>query len=144
MPEAPPAPVGAELVAWLRTQYRDEECDARAAMQFTTGDWDLVCKCTIDLHVREPEHTWDGVMSTDSDPGVADHIVAQRPIKVLRNIAAKREILDLWESVRRDPEASYFATEALDQVVRILAKAHQAQGEDVVLAGELVRKELPR
>jgi hypothetical protein len=35
VPEPASIPVDDELVAWLRKQYRDEESDARSAMQFT-------------------------------------------------------------------------------------------------------------
>lgn len=82
-----------DLVQWLRAQLDEDEQIARAA---TAGPW---------AQSGIGEYGWGvsfsapgaGVEADDSDQGRADadHIAAWDPARVLREIDAKRQLLDL-------------------------------------------------
>jgi hypothetical protein len=95
-----------DLVAFLTARLDEDEATARAAMEFTTGDWHLIASCTIDLDAKDvpidgggvvKAGTWDGVIGTDSDPGVARHIVRHRPPLVLAEVAARRTLIEEFQ-----------------------------------------------
>jgi hypothetical protein len=127
-----------EITAFLRRQYDAAESDARAAMEFTTGQWTLIASCTIDLNARsnsrdldmanpelagvvtasERASAWDGVISTDSDPGVARHIVRNDPAAILRDLAGKRALLDVtasWQHLYVDGDSWFSCAQAVEQ-----------------------------
>lgn len=82
-----------ELVAWVRAQFDEDERVARAAGSQVWSD-DALADDPIPMvgtvgYLRQNCHL---------DPEYWQHIALHDPARVLREIEAKRQILDLWES----------------------------------------------
>lgn len=77
-----------DLVAFLRARYDEDERTARAVMWDGSGNrpsWDLPASATVE--VGEDEFY-------AGDRTVAEHIARHDPARVLREIQAKRHLLD--------------------------------------------------
>jgi uncharacterized protein DUF6221 len=138
------------LLAWLTAQLDERERIARAAIpEGGSGDWRQFYSCLhIDPHVP-PSHDlcaqigiWgDEVYISDEGghtPEQANHIVQNDPATVLADIAAKRQVLELFafadrhvdETRRTTPEyrlvqAAEVARDALLRAVQHLASAYK-------------------
>lgn len=94
-----------DLVQWLRAQLDDDERTARAVR--VPPDWhqgpgddpewtdeELVCMWPPEFHTPyERDKHWRGL--TVEGPELAAHIALHDPARVLREIDAKRQLLDL-------------------------------------------------
>lgn len=78
-----------ELVQFLRNRLADDERQAKAAMTYAAKDWFIE---TSGIVTTGPE----GDVYTD-DREVAEHIARHDPARVLREVAAKRELLADYE-----------------------------------------------
>lgn len=111
-----------DIYEFLLARFAEEEADAKAGMEFTTGSWELMASATVYMPPRASQEaalaargvdaalgnvvtgaerreaarngTWDGVFSPDSDAGAAAHIVRWDPARVLAEVAAKRAIVE--------------------------------------------------
>jgi hypothetical protein len=93
-----------DLILWLTQRLDEDEQIARATMLTTTdkGEWTV----TTDPHSGDDKPT--GVLGTCiyigmigsngdlDDPAQAIHIAEHDPARVLREVEAKRKILDRW------------------------------------------------
>jgi hypothetical protein len=92
----------AELVQWLRAQLDTDERIARAA---TAGPWLVDCETYAEALIAGDGTTviaggrWGGEASAFESTEDALHIAAHDPARVLREIEAKRRILDLHSLV---------------------------------------------
>lgn len=120
-----------ELVRWLGGQLDEDERIARA-VEDRSAPWDGQWMADGNSAVR----TYNGHVlfyrhgSGPLKPGLADHVAEWDPARVLREIDAKRKVLDWLEDVRAeavDPENGYVDPErgqdaaTLRGVVRMLA-----------------------
>ncbi|MEV8042436.1 DUF6221 family protein [Streptomyces griseoluteus] len=88
-----------DLVEWLRAQLDEDARIARAILWPGSGnklDWELVASATIDFGEDE---VYVG------DRTIANHVMAHTPARVLREVAAKRKLLDRWSELQRRIEA---------------------------------------
>lgn len=107
------APVSTDaLVAWLRTQLDEDERVASAVLE-AGGPW-------YSVHVLELK--W-GLGRVD-----AEHIARWDPTRVLREVEAKRRLLDEYDRVRAEVEAGY------------LPEWERGKGEELELLYERRRK----
>jgi hypothetical protein len=77
-----------EFVEWLRAQLDEDERIARATTWEGSGnklDWELIASATIDV---------GGDEFYVGDRAIANHMMAWEPARVLREIDAKRRLLD--------------------------------------------------
>ncbi|GAA3956909.1 hypothetical protein GCM10022384_07530 [Streptomyces marokkonensis] len=100
-----------ELVQWLRAQLDEDERTARAASW--TDDANVWHAEPSPFDTRGAGQRWyvedameDGVVShvdprASDDEGVARHVAEWDPARVLREIDAKRQMLDLHRPVHR-------------------------------------------
>lgn len=144
------------LAVFLRQRYEQEAGTARFATQYNSGTWRLMASCTIDMGVRVDDDgdAWGGTFATDSDPGAAQHILDWQPARVLRTVAAKQRRLELhstagdtcrvcatvWPCETLLLDAAEYAGE--DGWCAAWAPAEFTERPDVVVAGEVVRREL--
>lgn len=78
-----------ELLEFLRDRLTDDERQAKAAMTYAAKDWFIE---TSGIVTTGPE---DDVYTDDRE--VAEHIARHDPARVLREVAAKRELLADYE-----------------------------------------------
>ncbi|MFF7485615.1 DUF6221 family protein [Streptomyces luteogriseus] len=92
-----------ELVGWLRAQLDEDERVARAAADELEGP-ELGGEWRYDGQYVETarERTMVAVGSQDlMEPGCGEHIARHDPARVLREIDAKRQLLDDYETTAR-------------------------------------------
>lgn len=87
-----------EHIQFLRARYGEEEALARVAdgdeIEATASLWDT--KYLTLRGDRDPRHT------AELPAALADHIARHDPAHVLREVAAKRRVLDAWEDIDYD------------------------------------------
>lgn len=96
------------LVAFLQARIADDEQTARATMwdgSNNTDAWQLSASATVDT---------GGDEFYAGDRTVAHHIVCHDPARVLREVAAKRKLLDRYERLLRSKEAHAVAEAELN------------------------------
>jgi len=107
-----------DLVAWLRARLDEDEAVARAA---TPGKWSMG---RLDEH--EIGDAW--MLKLDDKRHIARH----DPARVLREVAAKRAIVDAYEHLMRtagiEPSA-HFRMLGLEQAVEHLASVYADHAE---------------
>lgn len=133
-----------DLITWLRAQLDEDERVALAAKS-NTGRWrwdhgfgamcnDKECPYGVLMDVAEPDDVFAGTVVmevhgydvTEAWQG-ADHIARHDPARVLREVAAKRAILDEHDAAferrqhHRDDLASAGALLTMVRVVKTLA-----------------------
>ncbi|WP_320784164.1 DUF6221 family protein [Streptomyces sp. CRN 30] len=91
-----------ELVRWLGEQFDEDERSTRAA---TPGPWRRSGFGNYGPAVTFGR-TYTGIETEDSEQGRADadHIAEHDPVRVLREIDAKRQILSLYVTAANDRE----------------------------------------
>jgi hypothetical protein len=118
-----------DLVQWLRAQLDEDERGARAA---TLGPW-------VQSGIGDYGWTVDfgrpgaGVETADTEQGLADadFIAAHNPARVLREIDAKRRIVDLMAgmlaAVKGDSEVDHYGgLGAAEDTLELLALPYAA------------------
>lgn len=100
-----PAPgPAAAVAAFIRARLDSFDATAHSAMTYTTGEWDLMTKCWVDMKARDipidgggtiKSDGWDSVFMTGSDRFVAEHIVEFRPPVILAVTSAMRGAVEL-------------------------------------------------
>lgn len=126
-----------DIVEFLTALLNDDDAYARQAAEDFGPDWIEIWSGTVDLTANLPErqpgegHHWDAHVVTN-DAGVSRFIARNDPARVLRDVAAKREIIERWRSAsdayRRDDcdEAAGATWATLSEILVILAGAHDA------------------
>lgn len=100
-----------DLHAAILARLDELDADARSAMTYTTGEWTVVPGGSmVDIDCRDisvdgspvivKADGWESLIQTNSDPFVAEHIVAFRPPVALGITAAIRTVLDLHPADR--------------------------------------------
>lgn len=100
----------ADLHAAILARLDELDADARSAMTYTTGEWTVVPGGSmVDIDCRDisvdgsavivKADGWESLIQTNSDPFVAEHIVAFRPPVALGITAAIRAVLAEHEHV---------------------------------------------
>ncbi len=92
-----------DLVQWLPAQLDQEEQTARNAMEHGNGEWTFVDTQGGDHKVVDSGgYTITGHYDVDAQPWFAEpHIAEWDPARVLREIDAKRQLLDDYEVTAR-------------------------------------------
>ncbi|MGW3191619.1 DUF6221 family protein [Streptomyces ardesiacus] len=93
-----------DLVEWLREQLDEDERTARATIWDGSGnklDWELIASATIDV---------GGDEFYVGDRTIANHMMAWEPARVLREIDAKRRLLDLHREAEDPQEMQDYCT----------------------------------
>jgi hypothetical protein len=106
-----------DLVQWMRAQLDEDERVARAASEYAEADWRLdedgetVLWWPPEPHIAEKEREkglpvvsdhWRGQTIESGGTRLAPHIARHDPARVLREIDATRQLLDLHGLVHRD------------------------------------------
>jgi hypothetical protein len=123
-----------ELVVWLRAQIDDDEALARDATQ---GDWRWADRADLGRRFKQVLVAGPGEVVVPSClPDVypskydAAHIVRHDPARVLREVEAKRRIIEQYEAARdqacnpvsvKNYEMARLEQGALGDVLRLLA-----------------------
>lgn len=110
-----------ELVRWL-TAYLDE--DERIARAATPGPWKLARQRGVEW-VSSAEY-WAVADCSDADPARenAEHVAAWDPARVLREIDAKRKVIEQYESIGDPPPGEFgpdLSRAELGRVLRLVA-----------------------
>jgi hypothetical protein len=115
-----------DLVQWLRAQLDEDERTARAAtlgpwMQSGIGDYGW----TVDFGCPGT-----GVETANTEQGLADvdFIAAHNPARVLREIDAKRQVIEQYESIGSPPPGEIgteLSRAELGRVLRLLALPYE-------------------
>jgi hypothetical protein len=126
--------VSDDLVAWLRAQLDEDERLAKAAAVDGGPDWapdgTFLADLIDPLPSQRRAHPERIFLLTQED---ADHIARHDPARVLREVEAKRRIIDAYEEACervRNPvtadnrAAARIAQFELEGVVRLLAAAY--------------------
>ncbi|CAL9502776.1 DUF6221 family protein [Streptomyces sp. enrichment culture] len=91
-----------ELVEWLRTQLDEDERVAREAAHYEAGNWTTEDGYPVSVADELPEQadTFERVVVFDEgspSEEQARHIARHDPARVLREVDAKRRLLDLHQ-----------------------------------------------
>ncbi|MGC5033063.1 DUF6221 family protein [Micromonospora sp. DT229] len=105
------------LIAWLRQQLDDDERIATAARQAAPGTWAGMHR---DVHAIDPQAGSTSHVLTADTGALAVHAARHHPDRVLRDVAANRRILDLYD-VSTDEQLSPDGWELMKHTVRALA-----------------------
>jgi len=124
-----------DLVRWLTAQLDADEEQARAACEYASPEWHLdeefgetVLWWPPEPHVAEKEREKGLPVVSDRWRGetvgarIAPHIAAHDPARVLREIDAKRQMIDRYEEVR--PHGGDVTQEYQDFLLRLLASVY--------------------
>lgn len=93
-----------DIAGFIEARLREDEGQARAAAEEFGPDWIEIWSGTVALdgnvagRVPEGRSGWDAHLDT-ADSGISRHIVDWDPTRVLREIAAKRALLRLWQEM---------------------------------------------
>ena len=127
----------ADLIEFLRARLDEDEAGVRALKvphDWHTGpgddpDWTNECMVLMwppEFHTPyERDKHWRG--ETVADPETATHIARHDPARVLREVEAKRRVLDAYVEVAEmdtpdpEPEFAYGRAVGLGEVIRLLA-----------------------
>ena len=118
-----------DLVAFLRARLDEDSAAAKkAAPEGEAWELDNVPEDSARIEIASP-HEWEVVVYDEGRPsrGQAEHILRWQPARVLREVEAKRRIVDEYNEVRRmdrpEPEPEYAVGRAvgLGEAVRLLA-----------------------
>ena len=112
-----------DLITWLRAQLDDDERLARAVepLGYTT---DLGGNRLDEhfAHGRVRYASEDGMPRHDrSDPAAAAHFARHDPARVLREVEAKRGIVELYEAADGGGFVGHLLRNCLDTPLRLLA-----------------------
>ena len=123
-----------DLVQWLRVMLDDDEQTARNAMEYGSGKWTFVDTQGGDHKVVDSGgYTITGHYDVDAQPWFAEpHIAEWDPARVLREIEAKRALLNTYtEGVARLDATGLGAdmrdvgySEGLEGAIRVIAVAY--------------------
>jgi hypothetical protein len=118
-----------DLIAWLRVQLDEDERVARAAIADNDGEssWAITQPGPDEPSWRKPQLLWLNVMdSCDPEsmpPGMAEHIARWDPARVLAEVEAKRQVLELYE-VSKDATLSADAWIVMGYAIKAVALAY--------------------
>lgn len=102
-----------DLVQFLRNRLTDDERQAKAAMTYAAKDWFIE---TSGIVTTGPE---DDVYTNDRE--VAEHIARHDPSRVLREVEAKRRIVEQHESIGDPPPSEFGPDLVRAELGRVLA-----------------------
>ena len=116
------------LAAWLLERLAEDEAAAKAAAE---APWTFIAGVDASLVQVDPaairEEKWryghlGHVATTSHDAGYAEHIARHDPARVLADVEAKREVVEILEFIRWAGE--HWAVMEAEKALRALAKPY--------------------
>jgi hypothetical protein len=119
------------LIEFLEARLREDQEAAEAAQDLMESSWQMLPEGPDEENYSGEFRIFNGLtIAGHVEEAKARHIVLHQPAHVLREVAAKRALIELYESsersaegVCRDDSDVYYAL-AMEEAVRIMATSY--------------------